>query len=94
MIERPHLEKIIKTAVSLGPARVAVAYPCSASSIEATVTAQRMGLIEPTMIGPRRRIQSMLELFVITVVLGLVIAAVLGVAIGTVVVRLQHALRS
>ena len=61
VIARPHLEKIINRAVSLGPARVAVTYPCSASSIEATVTAQRMGLIEPILIGPRRRIESIAE---------------------------------
>jgi len=61
VIARPHLDKIIKTAESLGPARVAVTYPCSATSIEATVTAQRMGLVDPIMIGPRRRIESIAE---------------------------------
>jgi phosphate acetyltransferase len=58
MTKRPHLEKIISSALASGPACVAVTYPCSASSIEAAVTAQRMGLIEPIMVGPRARIES------------------------------------
>jgi hypothetical protein len=45
-------------------------------------------------IGPRRRLRSMLEIIVITVVLGVIIATILGVAIGAVVVTLQHALKS
>jgi hypothetical protein len=36
----------------------------------------------------------MVQIVVITVVLGVLIAAVLGVAIGAVVVTLQHALKS
>lgn len=60
-IARPHLDRIIASAVSLGPAHVAVAYPCSASAIEAVVTAQRMGLAEPILVGPRRRIRSIAE---------------------------------
>jgi phosphate acetyltransferase len=58
MIEYPHLDRIIADAVKLGPARVAVAYPCSASSIEAAMAAKRLGLIEPIMIGPRPRIEA------------------------------------
>lgn len=58
VIARPHLEKIIDSAARLEPARVAVTYPCSASAIEATVTAQRMGLVKPILVGPRRRIES------------------------------------
>jgi hypothetical protein len=45
-------------------------------------------------IGPRRRLWSIVQIVVITVVLGVLIAAVLGVAIGAVVVTLQHALKS
>lgn len=54
----PHLERIIESAVGSGPARVAVVYPCSASSIEAVVTAQRLGLIEPVLVGPARQIHA------------------------------------
>jgi phosphate acetyltransferase len=60
-IARPHLDAIIADASRLGPARVAVAYPCSASAIEAVVTAQRMGLAEPILVGPRRRIEAIAE---------------------------------
>lgn len=60
-IARPHLDAIVASALTLGPARVAVAYPCSASSIEAVVTAQRKGLAEPILAGPRRRIEAIAE---------------------------------
>lgn len=60
-IARPHLDRIVASAVSLGPARVAVAYPCSASAIEAIATAQRMGLADPILIGPRRRIEAIAD---------------------------------
>ena len=57
-IPRPHLDAIVARAVTLGPARVAVAYPCNASAIEAVVTAQRKGLAEPILVGPRKRIEA------------------------------------
>jgi phosphate acetyltransferase len=57
-IARPHLDAIIAAAVKLGPARVAVAYPCSASAIEAALTAKTKGLAEPILVGPRRRIEA------------------------------------
>src|SRR5579884_962141 len=60
-IARPHLDAIIAKALKLGPARVAVAYPCNASAIEAIVTAQRKGLAEPILAGPRHRIESLAE---------------------------------
>lgn len=53
----PHLEKIINTAIALGPVRVAVVYPCSATAVEAAAMAQDMNLIVPLMIGPQRRIE-------------------------------------
>jgi len=61
MMPRPHLDAIVERAVALGPARVAVAYPCNASAIEAVVTAQSKGLAEPILVGPRRRIESIAE---------------------------------
>lgn len=53
---RPHLDHIIATAQRAGPARVAVAYPCSASALEAAVTAHHLGLADPILVGPPRRI--------------------------------------
>lgn len=60
-IARPHLDAIVAEAVTLGPVHVAVAYPCSASSIEAIVTAQQKGLVEPILVGPRGKIESIAE---------------------------------
>lgn len=57
----PHLEAMIGKAVALGPAPVAVAYPCNRTSIEACVTAQQQGLIAPFMVGPRQRIEDLAE---------------------------------
>jgi phosphate acetyltransferase len=56
--EPPHLGRIIAEARKLGPARVAVTYPCSASAIEAVMAAERLELIEPVLVGPRTRIQT------------------------------------
>ena len=49
MAQYPHLDRIIADAINLGPARVAVAYPCSVSS-------HRLGLVTPILVGPRSRI--------------------------------------
>ena len=56
---RPHLDRLAATAARLGPARVAVAYPCSANALEAAVTAQRLGLADPILAGPRKRIEAL-----------------------------------
>ncbi len=54
----PYLDRTIADARMLGSVRVAVSYPCSASSIEAAVSAQHLGLIQPIMVGPRSRIEA------------------------------------
>lgn len=51
----PRLDGIIESAARLGPVRVAVAYACSASSIAAAADAQRLGLVQPIMVGPSAR---------------------------------------
>jgi hypothetical protein len=56
----------------------------------------------PTFGGPRladfigwwRRLRSIVLLVVITVILGLILAAIVAVAIGAIVVTIQHALKS
>ncbi len=58
MSNHPHLDRIITDALALPSPCVAVCYPCSATSIEAAVAAQTMGLIQATMIGPRKRIEA------------------------------------
>lgn len=56
MSDYPHLDRIIADASKLGPARVAVTYPCSAGSIEAALAAMNLGLISPIFVGPSARI--------------------------------------
>jgi phosphate acetyltransferase len=56
-----YLDRIIGDAAKLGPAAVAVAYPCAASSIDAALTARELGLIEPIMVGPRKEITDIAE---------------------------------
>lgn len=56
---RPHLDRLVATAQRVGPAPVAVAYPCSANAIEAAVATQRLGLAHPILVGPRQRIETL-----------------------------------
>jgi phosphate acetyltransferase len=60
-LQRPHLERVIAQALSSGGARAAIVFPCSAGAIEAAIAAQRMGLIEPVMVGPHKRLQAIAE---------------------------------
>jgi phosphate acetyltransferase len=60
-LPRPHLDRIIALASKGGATRAAIVFPCSASSIEAAVIGQRMGLIEPIIVGPRKRITEIAE---------------------------------
>ncbi len=61
MANYPHLDRIISEAAKLGPVRVAVAYPCSTTSIDSALTAERLGLIEPVFVGPRKRVEAIAE---------------------------------
>lgn len=65
MDKHPHLDKIIANALAMESPRVAVCFPCSATSIEAAVSAQNMGLIQAIMIGPRKHIEAIAEKSVI-----------------------------
>lgn len=58
MTDHPHLDSVIAEAIGLGAVPVAVAYPCSIATIEAALAAQQLGLIEPVLVGPRKRIES------------------------------------
>lgn len=55
----PYLDSLIARAQNLGAARVAVAYPLSASSLEATLAARRIGLIDPILVGPQAKIEAL-----------------------------------
>ncbi|MBF9232440.1 phosphate acetyltransferase [Microvirga alba] len=49
-------ERLVGVARSLQRLKVAVAHPCDASSLDAVIEAFELGLIEPTLVGPRDRI--------------------------------------
>jgi phosphate acetyltransferase len=59
-IERtfPKLDALEAAARGKGRLAVAVAYPCSADSLAAAVSAYEEGIIEPVLVGPRRRIET------------------------------------
>ena len=51
------LDALESAARGKGRLSVAVAYPCSADSLAAALTAHEAGLIEPILVGPRKRIE-------------------------------------
>jgi phosphate acetyltransferase len=57
MATHPHLDRLIAQAITLGPVRIAVAYPLSASALEGAIAARKLGLADPILIGPRARIE-------------------------------------
>lgn len=54
----PHLRALVEAARACGPIRMAIAYPCDATSLSAAVEAARVGLITPILVGPRARIEA------------------------------------
>ncbi len=55
----PHLHALVEKARARGPIRIAVAYPCDASSLNAAIEAGRAGLVIPALVGPRARIEAL-----------------------------------
>ena len=57
---RPHekYQRLIDFCKKLPPVPTAVAHPCDESSLKGAVEAARMGLIAPTLVGPRSRIEA------------------------------------
>lgn len=53
----PKLDALEARARGKGRLAVAVAYPCSANALAAAVSGYEAGLIEPILVGPRRRIE-------------------------------------
>jgi phosphate acetyltransferase len=51
-------QRLIDYCQALPPLPTAVVYPCDESSLEGAVEAARMGLIAPTLIGPREDIEA------------------------------------
>lgn len=54
----PKLDALEAAARGKGRLTVAVAHPCSTDSLAAAISAYEEGLIEPVLVGPRRRIEA------------------------------------
>jgi len=54
----PKLDALEAAARGKGRLLVAVAYPCSGDSLAAALSAHEDGMIEPVLVGPRRRIEA------------------------------------
>jgi phosphate acetyltransferase len=54
----PKLDALEAAARGKGRLSVAVAYPCSTDALAAAVSAFEEGIIDPVLVGPRRRIES------------------------------------
>jgi phosphate acetyltransferase len=54
----PKLDALEAAARGKGRLAVAVAYPCSTDSLAAAVSAFQAGIIQPVLVGPRRRIEA------------------------------------
>jgi len=52
------LDALVQRAQALPPIRMGVIHPCDARSIEGAMTARDRGLIVPTLIGPRAKIEA------------------------------------
>ncbi|HUP08259.1 MAG TPA: bifunctional enoyl-CoA hydratase/phosphate acetyltransferase [Caldimonas sp.] len=53
-----HLVRLLQYVKPLGRIRIAVAHPCDAVSLSAALDARAAGLIEPVLIAPRARLES------------------------------------
>ncbi len=50
-------DRLIAAARELKPTRTAIVHPCNEVSLESAIEAQRLGLIEPILVGPAARIR-------------------------------------
>lgn len=59
-MDRKHekYERLLERCKALTPAPTAVAHPCDRSSLEAAVQAADQGLINPILVGPKKKIES------------------------------------
>ena len=58
-MNHPHLKALVVAAQALGPIRVAIAYPCDATSLGAAIEAASAGLNLPLLVGPEARIRAL-----------------------------------
>ena len=60
-------QRLLDSCRSLAPTPTAVAHPCDQSSLEGAIAAARLGLIAPTLVGPRSRIEAVAKEFAIDI---------------------------
>ena len=56
-------QRLLESCRSLPPTPTAVVHPCDQSSLEGAINAARLGLIAPTLVGPRSRIEAVAKEF-------------------------------
>jgi phosphate acetyltransferase len=66
MSDMPHVphakyERLIARAKSAPPARTVIVHPCDAAALEGAADAAGLGIIEPVLVGPRRKIEATAE---------------------------------
>jgi phosphate acetyltransferase len=55
------LQALLKQGEGLAPARCAVVHPCDTAALQGAIEAARQGLIDPVIVGPLARIQSLAQ---------------------------------
>jgi phosphate acetyltransferase len=68
-MDHPHdkYQRLLDFCQTLAPTPTAVAHPCDESSLRGAVDAARLGLIAPTLVGPRSRIEAVAKQFAIDI---------------------------
>ncbi len=64
-MDRPHekYQRLLNACKSLPPTPTAVAHPCDETSLRGAVDAAALGLIAPTLVGPKARIEALAKEF-------------------------------
>ena len=61
MAQRPHVQKLVERARPAGPLRAAVVYACDRDSLQLALSGAFAGYLEPTLVGPERRIRELAD---------------------------------
>ena len=54
-------QELIKRAQAVQPVATAIVHPCDESSLSGAIDAAKLGLIRPTLVGPKAKIQAVAE---------------------------------
>jgi phosphate acetyltransferase len=61
MAQRPHVQKLVERARPAGPLRAAIVYACDRDSLQLALSGAFAGYLEPTLVGPERRIRNLAD---------------------------------